>query len=60
MAAAFMMTKNPTRARNELKHSQKSNWTVEEAEDLEKSWLLLADIHIQVRPRGSDDVYMGL
>ena len=35
------------RARNQLKRVMKSNWTVDDAEYLERCWLLLADIYIQ-------------
>ncbi|PVD35924.1 hypothetical protein C0Q70_02893 [Pomacea canaliculata] len=47
MAAAYMVLKQTPRARNQLKRVAKSSWTIQDAEDLEKSWLLLADIYIQ-------------
>ncbi|KAH9507420.1 Tetratricopeptide repeat protein 21B [Bulinus truncatus] len=47
MAAAYMVLKQLPRARNQLKRVSKSPWTIQDAEDLEKSWLLLADIYIQ-------------
>lgn len=47
MAAAYMVLKQTPRARNQLKRITKNNWTMQDAEDLEKSWLLLADIYIQ-------------
>ncbi|CAG2246626.1 IFT139B [Mytilus edulis] len=47
MAAAYMVLKQTPRARNQLKRVGKNNWTMTDAEDLEKSWLLLADIYIQ-------------
>lgn len=47
MATAYMVQKQVPKARNQLKRVSKSNWTLEDAEDLEKSWLLLADIYIQ-------------
>ena len=47
VAAAYMVMKQTPRARNQLKRIQKATWTMEDAEDLEKSWLLLADIYIQ-------------
>ncbi|KAL8568907.1 Tetratricopeptide repeat protein 21B [Nucella lapillus] len=47
MAAAYMVLKQTPRARNQLKRVSKANWTIQDAEDLEKSWLLLADIYIQ-------------
>ncbi|CAH1774388.1 unnamed protein product [Owenia fusiformis] len=47
MAAAYMVMKQTPRARNQLKRVTKANWTMTEAEDLEKSWLLLSDMFIQ-------------
>ncbi|KAK3772094.1 hypothetical protein RRG08_061179 [Elysia crispata] len=47
MALAYMVLKQVPRARNILKRVAKSVWTIQDAEDLEKSWLLLADIYIQ-------------
>ncbi|KAK6182507.1 hypothetical protein SNE40_010181 [Patella caerulea] len=47
MAAAYMVLKQTPRARNQLKRVAKNNWTMQDAEDIEKSWLLLADIYIQ-------------
>lgn len=47
MAAAYMVLKQTPRARNNLKRVSKNNWTIQDAEDLEKIWLLLADIYIQ-------------
>ncbi|KAL5010855.1 hypothetical protein ScPMuIL_013160 [Solemya velum] len=47
MAAAYMVLKQTPRARNQLKRLAKANWTMHEAEDLEKAWLLLSDIFIQ-------------
>lgn len=47
MAAAYMVLKQTPRARNQLKRVSKNNWTIQDGEDLEKSWLLLADIYIQ-------------
>ncbi|XP_077347338.1 tetratricopeptide repeat protein 21A [Lithobates pipiens] len=47
MAQAFMILKQTPRARNQLKLLTKATWTMEDAEDLEKSWLLLADIYIK-------------
>ncbi|XP_014668422.1 PREDICTED: tetratricopeptide repeat protein 21B-like [Priapulus caudatus] len=47
MATAYMVLKQAPKARNQLKLISKKNWTFEDAEDLEKSWLLLADIYIQ-------------
>lgn len=47
MAQAYMILKQTPRARNQLKLLAKAQWTTEDAEDLEKSWLLLADIYIK-------------
>ncbi|CAL8268669.1 unnamed protein product [Lota lota] len=46
MATAFMVLKQPPRARNQLKRIAKMNWSVMDADEFEKSWLLLADIYI--------------
>jgi len=42
-----MMLKQSPRARNQLKRLMKAPWNMEDAEDLEKAWLLMADIYIQ-------------
>lgn len=47
IAAAHVLLKQGQRAKNQLKRINKSSWTFEEAEYLERSWLLLADIYIQ-------------
>ncbi|EDO49516.1 predicted protein, partial [Nematostella vectensis] len=47
MATAYMYLKQTPRARNQLKRIAKMNWTFEESEEFERSWLLLADIYIQ-------------
>ncbi|XP_054978983.1 tetratricopeptide repeat protein 21B [Sorex araneus] len=47
MATAYMILKQTPRARNQLKRIAKMNWNPVDAEDFEKSWLLLADIYIQ-------------
>ena len=47
MATAHMILKQVPRARNQLKRVTKMTWTSADAEDFEKSWLLLADIYIQ-------------
>ncbi|XP_029461519.1 tetratricopeptide repeat protein 21B isoform X2 [Rhinatrema bivittatum] len=47
MATAYMILKQTPRARNQLKRISKMNWNAIEAEEFEKSWLLLADIYIQ-------------
>ncbi|KAB0404321.1 hypothetical protein E2I00_009378 [Balaenoptera physalus] len=47
MATAYMILKQTPRARNQLKRIAKMNWNPIDAEDFERSWLLLADIYIQ-------------
>ncbi|CAG5865561.1 unnamed protein product [Menidia menidia] len=47
MATAYMMLKQTPRARNQLKRIAKMNWNIADADEFEKSWLLLADIYIQ-------------
>ncbi|XP_077175955.1 tetratricopeptide repeat protein 21B [Paroedura picta] len=47
MATAHMILKQTPRARNQLKRISKMNWNPVDAEEFEKSWLLLADIYIQ-------------
>lgn len=47
VATAYMMLKQTTRARNQLKRIAKMNWSIVDADEFEKSWLLLADIYIQ-------------
>ncbi|XP_036277765.1 tetratricopeptide repeat protein 21B isoform X2 [Pipistrellus kuhlii] len=47
MATAYMILKQTPRARNQLKRIAKMNWNPVDAEDFERSWLLLADIYIQ-------------
>uniref|UniRef100_A0A8C6YVJ4 Tetratricopeptide repeat domain 21B n=1 Tax=Nothoprocta perdicaria TaxID=30464 RepID=A0A8C6YVJ4_NOTPE len=47
MATAYMILKQTPRARNQLKRISKMNWNPIDAEEFEKSWLLLADIYIQ-------------
>ncbi|CAL8090938.1 unnamed protein product [Calicophoron daubneyi] len=46
-AACYMMLKQTQKAKNQLKRLAKVPWNVQEAEELEKAWLLLADIYIQ-------------
>ena len=48
MATANLLLKQVPRARNHLKRVSKLMWNMEEANDFEKSWLLLADVYIQV------------
>ena len=47
LATAYMLLKQTPRARNQLKRVAKSSWNFEDAEQLERCWLLLADIYIQ-------------
>lgn len=47
MATAYMILKQTPKARNQLKRIAKMNWNPIDAEEFEKSWLLLADIYIQ-------------
>lgn len=47
MATAYSLLKQSQRAKNQLKRVAKSSWTFEEAEYLERCWLLLADYYIQ-------------
>ncbi|XP_040850864.1 tetratricopeptide repeat protein 21A isoform X1 [Ochotona curzoniae] len=47
MAQAYMLLKQIPKARTQLKRLAKAPWALPEAEDLEKSWLLLADIYCQ-------------
>ncbi|KAM5158028.1 tetratricopeptide repeat protein 21A [Mantella aurantiaca] len=47
MAQGYMILKQTPRARNQLKLLTKAPWTMEDAEELENSWLLLADIYIK-------------
>ena len=46
-----MMLKQTPKARNQLKRVQKIPYKSDEAEEFERAWLLLADIHIQVGGR---------
>ncbi|XP_059488844.1 tetratricopeptide repeat protein 21B-like isoform X2 [Neocloeon triangulifer] len=47
ISMAYLVLKQSTRARNQLKRVSKHPWTFEEAEYLERNWLLLADLYIQ-------------
>ena len=57
IASAHMMLKQVPRARNQLKIASKIQWTPENADDYEQTWLLLADIYIQ---SGKYDVALDL
>eukprot|EP00455_Lapot_gusevi_P005051 TRINITY_DN12130_c0_g1_i2.p1 TRINITY_DN12130_c0_g1~~TRINITY_DN12130_c0_g1_i2.p1 ORF type:complete len:563 (-),score=156.42 TRINITY_DN12130_c0_g1_i2:36-1724(-) len=48
IANAFLLLKQEPKARNQLKRVSKMNFQVEYATEFERSWLLLADIYIQV------------
>lgn len=45
---AYLLLKQTPKARNQLKRIAKMPYTTEDADDYETSWLLLADIYIQV------------
>lgn len=47
VASSYILLKQSQRARNQLKRVSKSMWTFEDAEYLERCWLLLADLYIQ-------------
>lgn len=47
LATANILLKQPSRARNHLKLVANNVWTFEDAEYLERCWLLLAEIYIQ-------------
>ncbi|XP_047386282.1 tetratricopeptide repeat protein 21A isoform X1 [Sciurus carolinensis] len=47
MSQAYMLLKQIPKARTQLKRLAKVSWALTDAEDLEKSWLLLADIYCQ-------------
>ncbi|XP_054721397.1 tetratricopeptide repeat protein 21B-like [Uloborus diversus] len=46
-AMAYLVLKQTPRARNQLKRIAKTVWNFNDAEYLEKAWLLLADIYIK-------------
>lgn len=47
IATAYTLLKQGQRAKNQLKRIVKSTWTFEDAEYLERCWLLLADYYVQ-------------
>ncbi|KAJ8937364.1 hypothetical protein NQ314_011910 [Rhamnusium bicolor] len=47
IATAYTLLKQGQRAKNQLKRIVKSTWTFEDAEYLERCWLLLADYYLQ-------------
>ncbi|XP_050420832.1 tetratricopeptide repeat protein 21B-like [Adelges cooleyi] len=57
MAIAFVYQKQVQRARNVLKRVAKSTWQFEEADYLERSWLLLAELYFQ---SGKTDISVEL
>lgn len=48
MAMAYLIVKQVPRARNILKRLGKTPWIAQYSEELEKGWILLADVFIQV------------
>lgn len=48
MAVAYLILKQVPRARNHLKRLGKTPWVAQYADELEKGWILLADLYIQV------------
>lgn len=46
-ATAHVLLKQSQRAKNQLKRIAKNTWTFEDAEYLERCWLLLADLYVQ-------------
>ena len=49
MAECFLLLKQVPKARNYLKRASTLSWNSEDAEDLEKCWLLLASTFIAVK-----------
>lgn len=47
LATAYVMLKQSQRAKNQLKRVAKNAWSFEDAEYLERCWLLLADQYLQ-------------
>jgi tetratricopeptide repeat protein 21B len=47
-ATGFMLLKQVPKARKHLKEIADMEWSSDYADDFERSWLLLADIYIQV------------
>jgi len=47
LATAYMLLKQPPRARNQLKRVTKLEWNEEFCNEFEKCWLLLADLYIK-------------
>lgn len=57
MASGFIMLKQSQRAKNQLKRIAKGVWTFEDAEYLERCWLILADLYIQA---GKNEIAVDL
>lgn len=55
-----MLLKQTPKARNQLKRVQKIQYKPDEAEEFERAWLLLADIHIQVRGLCVPGLWLGV
>ena len=47
LAQGYLILKQTPRARNQLKRIAKNTWSFEDAEYLERCWVLLADIYVQ-------------
>jgi tetratricopeptide repeat protein 21B len=47
LSTGYMFAKQVPKARNQLKRVTKQTWKAEDAEYLERCWLLLGDIYIQ-------------
>ncbi|XP_063227668.1 tetratricopeptide repeat protein 21B-like [Bacillus rossius redtenbacheri] len=47
LATGYMLLKQTPRARNQLKRVARSAWSFEDAERLERCWLMLADVYLQ-------------
>ena len=47
-ATAYIILKQVPRARNQLKRLGKTPWVSQYSGELEKGWILLADVYIQV------------
>lgn len=57
LATAHIMLKQSQRAKNQLKRVAKNVWNFEDAEYLERCWLILADIYIQAnKPEMAHDL----
>jgi tetratricopeptide repeat protein 21B len=46
MATGMMLLKQSPKAKNILKRLQKMNYSAEDGDDLERGWLMLADVYI--------------